>query len=84
MDDERHGEGQFTFSTREVYEGRWIEDRISESKIIFNNEKKPVFFNLSFSFKDHEARLPWVCCVTLPCCLFDLACLFLPSFFISH
>ena len=34
MDDERHGEGQFTFSTREVYEGRWIEDRISESKTL--------------------------------------------------
>ena len=23
---------------------------------------------------------PWVCCVALPCCLFDLACCFLPSF----
>ena len=22
----------------------------------------------------------WVCCVALPCCLFDLACFFLPSF----
>ena len=22
----------------------------------------------------------WVCCVTLPCCLFDLACFFFPSF----
>ena len=24
----------------------------------------------------------WVCCVALPCCLFDLACFFLPS--LSH
>ena len=24
--------------------------------------------------------LPWVYCVALPCCLFDLACFFLPSF----
>ena len=24
--------------------------------------------------------MPWVCCVALPCCLFDLACFFLPSF----
>ena len=23
--------------------------------------------------------VPWVCCVALPCCLFDLACFFLPS-----
>ena len=23
--------------------------------------------------------MPWVCCVALPCCLFDLACFFLPS-----
>ena len=27
--------------------------------------------------------LCWVCCVALSCCLFDLACFFLPSFFIS-
>ena len=27
-----------------------------------------------------ETRLPWVCCVALSCCLFDLACFFLPSF----
>ena len=27
-----------------------------------------------------EKRLPWLCCVALPCCLFDLACIFLPSF----
>ena len=53
MDDERHGEGQFTFSTREVYEGRWIEDKISESKKCFTNEEKCL--NLSFSCKDHEA-----------------------------
>ena len=26
----------------------------------------------------------WVCCVALPCCLFDFACFFLPSFCISH
>ena len=25
-------------------------------------------------------RSDWVCCVALPCCLFDLACFFLPSF----
>ena len=25
-----------------------------------------------------------MCCVALPCCLFDLACLFLPFFLISH
>ena len=24
--------------------------------------------------------LPWVCCVALPCCLFDLACFLLSSF----
>ena len=28
----------------------------------------------------YEKCLPWVCCVALPCCLFDLACFFLPSF----
>ena len=27
-------------------------------------------------------RACWVCCVALPCCLFHLACFFLPSF--SH
>ena len=27
--------------------------------------------------------MPWVCCVALLCCLFDLACFFLPSFFVS-
>ena len=27
-----------------------------------------------------ENWLPWVCCVALPCCLFDLACFFLPFF----
>ena len=27
-----------------------------------------------------EKLLPWVCCVALHCCLFDLACFFLPSF----
>ena len=27
-------------------------------------------------------RLPWVCCVALPCCLFDLACFFY-SFLLS-
>ena len=26
----------------------------------------------------------WVCCVALPCCLYDLACFFLSSFFISY
>ena len=26
----------------------------------------------------------YMCCVALPCRLFDLACFFLPSFFISH
>ena len=26
-----------------------------------------------------EIDLPWVCCVALLCCLFDLACFFLPS-----
>ena len=30
VDDERHGEGQFTFNTREVYDGKWMEDRICE------------------------------------------------------
>ena len=30
----------------------------------------------------YEKWLPWVCCVALPCSLFDLACFFLPSF--SH
>ena len=30
MDDERHGEGQFAFCTREEYDGKWVEDRISE------------------------------------------------------
>ena len=30
-----------------------------------------------------EKRLPWVCCVALLCCLYDLACFFLPTFFIS-
>ena len=27
-----------------------------------------------------KSDLPWVCRVALPCCLFDLACYFLPSF----
>ena len=34
VDDERHGEGQFTFNTREVYDGKWVEDKIS--KFIFH------------------------------------------------
>ena len=38
VDDERHGEGQFTFNTREVYEGKWTEDRISMfAKLIFDS-----------------------------------------------
>ena len=31
VDDERHGEGQFAFCTREEYDGKWAADRISES-----------------------------------------------------
>ena len=36
-------------------------------------------------FESHPRQLifhlqNWVCCVALPCFLFDLACLFLPSF----
>ena len=33
----------------------------------------------SISYFPFEKCLPWVCCVALPCCLFDLACFFLPS-----
>ena len=30
-------------------------------------------------FKSHLRHFGKVCCVALPCCLFDLACFFLPS-----
>ena len=29
MDDERNGEGEFTFNTGDVYRGKWSEDRQS-------------------------------------------------------
>ena len=31
-------------------------------------------------FRKTSQATAWVCCVALPCCLFDLACFFLPSF----
>ena len=37
--------------------------------------EKPTYFQVG------EAEpYNWVCCVALPCCVFDLACFFLPSF----
>ena len=33
-----------------------------------------------YMYVEHSIVYTWVCCVALPCCLFDLACFFLPSF----
>ena len=35
-------------------------------------------------FESHPRQLPWVYRVALLCCLFDLACVFLPYFCVSH
>ena len=55
-------------------EGHYFSHKYSQAVCMGNDP-------LWYDYTHMEKLLPWVCCVALPCCLFDLACFSLSSFF---